>query len=298
MRYDIVSEYQFDTLELYPTNHCQLKCPSCYLNGCSRECIDEQAQRILNSNIFRRVSKSINLSGGEPTLWEPLLDFLPVIREQNKNVMMSVTTNALRLAKDELFFERFIKVCSDNSIDVNVSWHDENDALVPMYILHQEKILKDIYVSPKSAKELSSMEEMFNNFQREHKSTHWMPLIVGEKKKNTGHKILDFLKHREHVFGRTRVVNERRQDNVFLLQNSLDGKFSYKDCNCKCGRNGVIFTNVRLYHCLSQAIKMHNSISLTNEESHDWIKCSMDRCYGYDFELKNSNFIINTPTNN
>ena len=281
-----MSDYQFDTLELYPTNHCQLKCPSCYLNGCSREWSDEQAQKVLDSNIFRRVLKSINVSGGEPTMWGALLDFLPVIRQQNKNAILTVTTNALRLSKDEKFFERFIKVCSDNSIDVNVSWHDENSVLVPLYILHQENLLRDIYVSPKSVKELSSMEEMFRNFQKEHKATHWMPLIVGENKTVTGMKILDFLKTKEHVLGRTRIVNEKRQDNIVLLQSSLEGKFSYKDHICKCGRNGVIFTNVRLYHCLSQALKMYKPISLTNEEQHEWIKCSMDRCYGYDFDLQ------------
>ena len=281
-----MSEYQFDTLELYPTNHCQLKCPSCYLNGCSREWNDEQAQKVLNSNIFRRVVKSINVSGGEPTMWDALLDFLPMIREQNKNVILTVTTNALRLAKDEDYFKRFVKVCSDNLIDVNVSWHDETSTLVPLYILHQEQLLRDIYVSPKSVKELSSMEEMFRNFQKEHKATHWNPLIVGENKSSTGMKILDFLKNKEHVLNRTRIVNDKRQDNVFILQNTLTGKFSYKDYKCKCGRNGVIYTNVRLYHCLSQAIKMHKPISLTNEEQHDWIKCSMDRCYGYDFDLQ------------
>lgn len=281
-----MSDYQFDTLELYPTNHCQLKCPSCYLNGCSREWSDEQAQKVLDSNIFRRVLKSINVSGGEPTMWGALLDFLPVVRQQNKNAIITVTTNALRLSKDEKFFERFIKVCSDNLIDVNVSWHDDNSVLVPLYIIHQEKLLRDIYVSPKSVKELSSMEEMFRNFQKEHKSTHWMPLIVGEHKTSTGMRILDFLKTKEHVVGRTRVVNEKRQDNIFLLQSSLEGKFSYKDHICKCGRNGVIFTNVRLYHCLSQALKTYKPLSLTNEEPHDWIKCSMDRCYGYDFELQ------------
>lgn len=281
-----MSNYQFDTLELYPTNHCQLKCPSCYLNGCSREWSDEQAQKVLDSKIFCRVMKSINISGGEPTIWEPLLDFLPVIRQQNKNVILTVTTNALRLSKDEKFFKRFCKVCSDNLIDVNVSWHDDNSILVPLYILHQEKLLRNIYVSPKSTKDFSSMEEMFRNFQKEHKATYWNPLIVGENKTYAGLKIFDFLKNKEQVLNRTRIVDERRQDNVFILQNSLNGKFSYKDYRCKCGRNGVIFTNVRLYHCLSQALKMYKPLSLTNEEQHEWIKCSMDRCYAYDFELQ------------
>jgi organic radical activating enzyme len=256
------------------------------LNGCSREWSDEQAQKVLDSNIFRRVLKSINVSGGEPTMWDALLDFLPLVRKQNKNAILSITTNALRLSNDKPYFERFIKVCSDNSIDVNVSWHDDNSALVPLYILHQENLLRDIYVSPKSVKELSSMEEMFHNFQKEHKATHWNPIIVGENKISTGMKLLDFLKNREHVLGRTRIVNDKRQDNMFILQNSLDGKFSYKEYQCKCGRNGVIFTNVRLYHCLSQALKMYKPLSLMNEEHHDWIKCSMDRCYGYNFDLK------------
>ena len=48
---------QFDTLELYPTNHCQFRCSGCYANGNSKDWSDEKTQNILNNTY---VISSIN----------------------------------------------------------------------------------------------------------------------------------------------------------------------------------------------------------------------------------------------
>lgn len=281
---------QFDTLELYPTNHCQFKCSGCYANGNSKEWSDEKTQNILNSNIFRRVSKSIIISGGEPTLWEPLLDFLPVLREQNKSVAITIMTNGKKLAKDEDFFQKFVKCCKDNTVDVSFTWHNYNPSLVPTYILMKEGLLRDIYVHPESKRQ-TEIEEFVCNAAKEHANTYWIPFFMKDEYKKIERNLVSSLKNKLNVLSRRRLVDDIPNDNLDIIQKSSLGKFDYTQYNCKCGRNGVIFTNGRLYHCLSQALNNVNPVSLNKTNEIEWIQCKHTTCYNYNFPLQKLDII-------
>jgi organic radical activating enzyme len=281
---------QFDTLELYPTNHCQFRCSGCYANGNSKEWSDEKAQNILNSNIFRRVSKEITISGGEPTLWEPLLDFLPVLRKQNTSVAITVMTNAKKLAKDEDYFHKFVKCCKDNTINVSFTWHNYNQSLVPTYILMKEELLRDIYVHPDTKKQ-SELEDFVNKASKEHTNTYWIPVFMKDEYKKIERNLVASLKNKLNVLSRRRLVDDVPNDNLDIIQKSSLGKFDYTQYDCKCGRNGIIFTNGRLYHCLSQALNNNNPQSLNNKNEVEWVKCNHTTCYNYNFPLQKSEII-------
>ena len=281
---------QFDTLEIYPTNHCQFKCSGCYANGNSKEWSDEKTQNILNSNIFRRVSKSIIISGGEPTLWEPLLDFLPVLREQNKSVAITIMTNGKILAKDEDFFQKFVKSCKDNIIDVSFTWHNYNPSLVPVYVLMKEGLLRDIYVHPESKRQ-TEIEEFACNAAKEHANTYWIPFFMKDEYKKIERNLVSSLKNKLNVLSRRRLVDDIPNDNLDIIQKSSLCKFDYTQYHCKCGRNGVIFTNGRLYHCLSQALNNVNPVSLNKTNEIEWVKCKYTTCYNYNFPLQKLDII-------
>lgn len=264
-----------------------MHCAYCYLNANKNEWSEEQAQRILDSNIFKRVSKSISISGGEPTLWEPLLDFIDAVREQNKTIPIYLTTNAKKLSDDMDYYKAFAECCERNSVVVNVSWHEDNSVLVPFYMLMKARLLGNIYVTP--TYNLKDDETMFNHFAKHHKNTLWTPYILNERYKNLSKKVNAFLRQQTKAVNKRRVVDGEMFNNYELIQRAIEKKnFYYANYDCRCGKNGVIYTNARFYHCLTQALQMHKPLSLSNEREVKWMKCHWPTCYGYSFELKTS----------
>ena len=66
------------------------------------------------------------------------------------------------------------------------------------------------------------------------------------------------------------MINRKIINNIEMIgKSNMDDKL-YQQYECKCGRNGVIYVDGKLYHCLSQAIFKDKPISLYNKKEIKW----------------------------
>ena len=280
---------QYEILELYPTNKCQLRCLGCYLNQNNEEWSFDDAQRILDSGIFERVDKEVNILGGEPTTWEYLLDLVQSIRDKNKTVKISITTNAVRLTTDKKYFKNFIDCCVSNKVMVNVSWHSDVIIVPTLQALKKYKILNCLIFVPNTFAELDRLESEYKKLSSFCKC-YWRPFISSNNDYPLfNKKITEFLlkQSSKTIQSNKRVVNKKLENNVSLVQRNNEDKNFYKTYECKCGKNGVVFTDGKLYHCLSQALQHEKPISLQNVKEIKWRRCNYDYCCCDTFELRN-----------
>ena len=141
-------KYKIESLDLYPTNFCQLHCEECYLNSNEQEWSSVILNTIIDSKIFSVTEQNINILGGEPTEWKFLYDLLFAIRSQNKKVNITITTNAIKLIHDIEHKEKFIKCCVDCGVKVNVSWHYNQNIIKPILDLKKHNILNYVIFVP------------------------------------------------------------------------------------------------------------------------------------------------------
>lgn len=276
---------QYDFIELYPTNHCQLHCIGCYLNQRSQEWNEETARKILNSGIFSRVEKEVSILGGEPTQWKYLLDFVYAIRKENNNVGISITTNAMNLLDDD-YRKQFIDCCVTNRVRVNVSWHNDYKIIPVLQSLKKSNVLNTLIFVPNSLLGLDELESVFkklNVFCR----CVWRPLIFKEPSM-FAKKITDFLlkKPKNTIQSGVRILNKKKVSNLELVGQANLNKDFYKSFDCQCGRNAVVYTDGKLYHCLSQAIEGYKPLSVSNTKEVKWRSCNYDYCCCDTFDLR------------
>lgn len=279
---------QYDILELYPTNKCQMTCSGCYLRDCDKEWSEERTKKILDSGIFKRVEKEVNILGGEPTTWKYLIDFIYALRRENEKIKISVTTNAIRFISDKEYFEEFIECCEDNKVFVNVSWHSNTDIIHSLYTLKKKGLLSSIIFVPNTYIDLKELETTYKKMSTVFHCV-WRPFIsVDNKYPALIKNCLNFLKtqSKKSIQSGRRLVCRKMEDNVDVLLKHVDNQSFYKSYECKSGKNGVIFVDGKLYHCLSQALKNDKPISLSNTKEIKWRKCNYDFCCCDTFELK------------
>lgn len=279
---------QYDTIELYPTNDCQLYCAGCYLHHGTDKWDYDTTSQIIKSGIFKRVEREVNILGGEPTTWEYLLELLEEIRLENKRVKITITTNGVKLLNDESYFDSFIHCCRENKVTVNVSWHDNKEILKVVSKLKKNNVLGCVIFVPNSIVNLQELDAVYNKIKTLCKCV-WRPLIITDKNYvYFNKKITEFLsgKSKKEIQSSKRLVNRKYVDNVELIgKTNSDDKF-YQDYECKCGRNAVIYVDGKLYHCLSQAISGDKPISLRNKKEIKWKSCRYKFCCCDTFELR------------
>ena len=279
---------QYDTLELYPTDECQLYCTGCYLHNGTNHWDYKTTSQIIKSGIFKRVSKEVNILGGEPTLWEYLLKFLEEVRLENTKIKITVTTNGVKLISDKEYFKSFIQSCVENRIIVNVSWHDNLEVIEVIKELKKYNILGFVIFVPNTIVNLESLDNIYNKLSLLCKCV-WRPLITTDIKYTFfSKKITNFLlsKSRKNIQSSRRMINRKIINNIEMIgKSNIDDKL-YQQYECKCGRNGVIYVDGKLYHCLSQAIFKDKPISLYNKKEIKWKSCRYKFCCCDTFELR------------
>ena len=277
---------QYDVIELYPTNHCTLHCLGCYLNKSTNEWSKETTQKIIDSGVFKRVEKEINILGGEPTEWKFLLDFISSIRNENLDVSISITTNAVRFIDDKEYFKDFLRCCVVNRVKINVSWHNDKRIVPILQELKKHNILDAVIFVPTSTLDLEPLEHTFKTLSALFHCV-WRPLILKEPSL-FAKKITNFLltQSKNTIQSGVRFVNKQKTSNLELVGKSNLDKDFYKSFDCMCGRNGVIFTDGKLYHCLSQAMEGDKPISPANTKEKRWVSCKYDYCCCDTFNLK------------
>lgn len=284
-------EIRYDTVEVYPTNLCQLKCKGCYLHNGDMEWSEKLAQDLVfKSGFFERIDKEILILGGEPTTWIHLLDFTREIRKLNPTVKIIITTNAIRFTTDEAYLKEFIRDCSIDNVKVYVSWHSNTNIINPILKLKKAGILEGVIFVPNSISTIPQLEEMFIKLSSLC-PCYWRPFIIPDKTQaETSEEIANFLSKQptKNVQSYDRLVDGSIVSNIELIHKNNEDSFSYKDYNCKCGKNTVLYVDGKLYNCLAQAITGHNPIPLNTSEQQLWKKCSYDFCCCDTFELKSN----------
>lgn len=277
---------QYDCLELYPTNNCQLHCVGCYLNQNTKKWNVKTTQSIIDSGIFKRVEKEINLLGGEPTQWEYLLDFLCALRATNDKVKITVTTNGVRFIEDDSYFKDFIDCCVTNRVSVNVSYHNDLTIVNVLKTLKKFHLLRNVIFVPTSMVTMKDLEKTFKQLRSLYNCV-WRPLILREPS-IFAKKITEFLmkQQRNLIESNHRIVDKVKKSNLEIVGEANLTKNYYKSFDCRCGKNGVIYVDGKLYHCLSQAIEGNKPISLKNERIIMWKKCNYDYCCCDTFDLR------------
>lgn len=115
---------QLESVQISLTNRCNLKCKHCASSATALDGEDPlntvDLKRVIDKLISCRVKKLI-LSGGEPLVREDLIEILRYIREKDKNIEVSIMTNAL------LFNEKNVKEIIENvnSVDISLDGFDE-----------------------------------------------------------------------------------------------------------------------------------------------------------------------------
>ena len=104
-------------------------------------------------------------------------------------------------------------------------------------------------------------------------------------------KIIDFL-NQQNVYSiqsNERTINGETNNNINLIGLSNIKNNVYKQYECNCGNNGVIYTDGLFYYCLSQAILHDNPMSLLNICNISWKSCNYEYCSCDTFELRSKN---------
>ena len=277
----------YDVIELYPTNKYDYKC-TCFVNDeKEREWSLGRTETILASDIFEKVSKEIKISGGEPTQWEYLIDFIYALRKKNSKVKISLKTNGIRLTRDSEYRTNFIECCKENKILVDILLYNP-ESLGAIHLLNVEKLIRDVYVIPTSSKDFDDLKSLFDVLSK-YVKTSWYLSFPSIKYKHFYKKLLSFVEEQSKnsvKWGR-RCVNKKTVCNYELIKSSLDTKDFYKKYECKCGKNLIIYTDGKSYHCLSQAIHKVSPFSLKTPKELTWIKCKCDMCHPTNiFELR------------
>lgn len=282
-------EVRYDTVEVYPTSICQLSCSGCYLHSGDKEWSEKLAQSLVfDSGFFQRIDKEVLILGGEPTTWIHLLDFTHAIRELNPKVKIIITTNAIRFITDEAYLKEFIRDCTVDNVKVYVSWHSNINILNPILKMKKAGILEGVIFVPNSITEIPKLEEMFNKLNALC-PCYWRPFITPDKKyAPLSKKVSDFLSTQpnKNVQSNERLIDGELVSNIDIIHKNNEGIFSYKNYNCKCGKNTVLYTDGKLYNCLAQAIVGENPIPLNTTKQPIWKRCNYDFCCCDSFELK------------
>lgn len=263
------------TLEVYPTDYCQLSCLGCNLHFNSSSLSEKDIDKIDKSKILSKVTDEISILGGEPTQWKYLNDFLRLSRISNNNVSISVTTNGIDIS------QAFLSTCLIYNISVNISWHDDMNILENILKLKKNKILKKIILIPFN-KNINSFNELYNQLSL-FASTVCRPFI-GNKSYILNQPLLN-LKNELHIESSLRFIDNKLSDNIRIISEASKNKNFYKSYECKCGDNGVIYTDGNLYYCLSHAMSKINPRSY-NDTNETWIKCKYENCCCDTFELR------------
>lgn len=93
-KYEEIPAVRKNTLQIFITNRCNLKCKGCFARFVMQEkegCIDLEEYEKVIENFLKKDGKQINILGGEPLLHPNLREILKLNRE--KNIRTTVYTN-------------------------------------------------------------------------------------------------------------------------------------------------------------------------------------------------------------
>ena len=269
---------QYDTIEIYVTDGCQLACSGCELHKGKQSLTVEQVRRIYNSGILGR-TKEISILGGEPTQWPFLGDFLELCRSANAQAKIEITTNGIDVS-DEI-----ITSCRDYGVAVNVSYHGMSDIVDTIVRLKKKGVFQKSIIVPAidNVKNISDVYKLLSNFGK----CVCRPFVGGESQKSLVKYLnTEMMKENLPMESGVRRVNREMKNNVELIIKAAQEKGFYHNFRCKCGKNGVIYTDGKLYHCLSQAMKSYKPLSMKQkEEFAGWLTCNFEYCSCDTFQL-------------
>ena len=104
--------------------NCNFRCVWCYAKGTSYNIEEEMSLELakkLTMLVIEAGVKQINIIGGEPTLWKPLLEFNRFCK--NLEVKITLVTNAMRFS-DDTFWEKYQESPND-SIGISLKAHNK-----------------------------------------------------------------------------------------------------------------------------------------------------------------------------
>ena len=268
---------QYDVIEMYVTNECQISCSGCGLHTGTSSLTVEQVKRIYNSGILGR-TRAISILGGEPTLWPYLQDFIMLCRDVNPNISIEMTTNGINITEDVM------TCCKDNNVSVNVSYHGIKDVVETLVNLKNFNILQKIILVP-SMDNVDKLADVYSVLSGIGKCVI-RPYIGGEEQKNIVKFLNTKLKNMHlPMESSLRRVNREMKSNIDIIINAAQDKNFYRNYRCKCGKNGVIYTDGKLYHCLSQAMKSYKPVSMKLKDEVTWLPCNFDYCCCDTFQI-------------
>jgi len=126
-------------VEIHITEHCNLKCRSCFHFSCiaekeflSTELFERDIRRM--SQLSSRLSV-IKLVGGEPLLHTNICDFIKITKNYYPNTLIQITTNGILLDKQN---DEFWNTCRENNVLISVSTYP-----IKLEIEKIEKIARD-----------------------------------------------------------------------------------------------------------------------------------------------------------
>lgn len=103
---------------------CNFRCQWCYAQGTDydveKSMTLELAEQLLNLIISLGI-RSVTIIGGEPTLWNPLLDFNKLCN--SKKVRTTLVTNAMRFG-DDTFWEKY-QLAQNSRVGISVKAFDD-----------------------------------------------------------------------------------------------------------------------------------------------------------------------------
>lgn len=277
----------YDVIELYPTNKYDYKC-ICFSNDeKQKEWSLTKTENILNSEIFNKVEREIRILGGEPTQWEYLIDFIYALRKKNEKVKITLRTNGIKLTKDSEYGKTFVECCKDCNVRITILYYNQ-ESLGSIHLLKTEHLLNDVLMIPTSSIELEQLEDLFKILSK-HVRVSWYLSFPSIKYKNFYTKLLSFIESqpKNTVQWNRRIIDKKMQSNYDLLKSILSTKDVYKKYECNCGKNLIIYTDGKAYHCLSQAIHKVSPFSLKSPKEVKWVTCKYDMCHPTNiFELR------------
>ena len=268
----------FNTLEIYPTNQCQLACTECSLHRGNESWNELMLESVIRSKIFSKISSEIVILGGEPTMWPYLEDLIAAIRSQNHRCAITITSNGLSISKE------LIETCKAYNAKISISWHGYDSIIETAVKLNQKKLLKNIIFTPATSDVFSKYESLKLLFGDK---CVFRPLVGSSNIKNfvsfNNKRLSEYCgKNQVRTQSFERSINGISKSNLELIK-SLD----YSKHKCKCGNNAVLYTDGNLYHSLSQAIAHKDPLNMYSvERKNPWIDCKYEFCCCDTFDLR------------
>lgn len=272
---------QFNHLEIYPTDNCKLKCYGCILHARKRSLSERHIEKIVKSGILKRVRKSVTILGGEPTMWKKLLMFIPICRRENKHIDIVIVSNGLNWNR------KLVETCKRNRVLVDLSYHGIDISRTVGYLKKNRILRKIIFVPSKyNYKTIDDDFRLYSSLA----NCVYRPFIGGKdmaREVELYNKVLKDVEYFRPVESSIRRINDENLSNIDIINKCARKPDFLSKFMCRCGKHGVIYTDGKLYHCLSDAMKGINYLPMTQKNDFRlWKRCRNEVCSCDTFNLK------------